>query len=113
MNRPTSWQVAMAFLFAWTMAVADPVQADLEAYVKKPEAAYAWKLERKTTGQDGTVYELSLVTQVWQGITWKHQLQVYQPRGVAPATTMLLWNTGGSANARTIALGNELARHGK
>jgi PhoPQ-activated pathogenicity-related protein len=86
-----------------------PVRADLKSYVARPEAAYSWKLKEKINHPLGTVYDLHLVSQTWQEITWEHQLQVYQPKDVAPSPTILLWNQGGSANPGTIAYGMELA----
>src|SRR5438046_2843929 len=49
-------------------------------YVKKPDAAFYWKIKSKLQLPEGTVYDLHLVSQVWQGITWEHQLQVYLPK---------------------------------
>jgi PhoPQ-activated pathogenicity-related protein len=89
---------------------AAPARADLQEYVKRPEPAYAWKLNKKITQAQGTVYDLQLVSQTWHDITWKHQLQVYQPQGVEPGKTLLLWNTGGNANEEMTAVGFELAR---
>ncbi len=92
------------------LAGAASARADLFEYVKKPEPAYAWKLKGKHDLPAGTVYDLHLVSQVWQGITWEHQLQVYQPKGVKPAATLLLWNQGGRAGPGSIAFGLDLAR---
>jgi PhoPQ-activated pathogenicity-related protein len=92
--------------------VASPGWADLEQYVRKPEAQFNWKLKDKIESEQsgGRTYDLHFVSQTWQEITWEHQLQVYQPRGVAPNSTMFLWVTGGSARPAHIALGLELAR---
>jgi len=86
-----------------------PAEADLLEYVKKPEPKFAWKIKEKIKSEQGTIYDLRLVSQVWHDITWEHQLQVYQPKNVAPNATMLLWNTGGSANPGNIAFGMTLA----
>jgi PhoPQ-activated pathogenicity-related protein len=92
------------------VACGSAARADLAAYVKKHDPAFAWQLKAKTDRPDGTVYDLHLVSQVWEGITWEHQLQVYQPKGVKPRATMLLWNTGGQAKPDTIAFGMDLAK---
>jgi PhoPQ-activated pathogenicity-related protein len=87
-----------------------PARADLQDYVKRPEPAYAWKLKDKIPAPGGgTVYDLELVSQTWHDITWTHQLQVYQPEGVAPNKLMLLYNTGGKASPGTVAMGMLLA----
>ncbi|MBI4524947.1 MAG: hypothetical protein HY695_14180 [Deltaproteobacteria bacterium] len=90
--------------------VSDASWADLEKYVRRPESKFAWTVKGKNTRSDDRIYDLHLVSQTWQGITWQHQLQVYQPRTVSPSSTMLLWVTGGSARPAHAFLGLELAR---
>jgi PhoPQ-activated pathogenicity-related protein len=86
--------------------------ADLQEYVRKPEAVFEWKLKERIERQQSgdRIYDIYLVSQVWQEIKWQHQLQIYHPRAVAPNPTMFLWVTGGSARAEYVALGMELAR---
>ncbi len=107
MTRTTPFAALLTFL------VATPARADLADYVKRPEPKFAWKLKDKIESTDGVIYDLELTSQVWQDIPWTHQLQVYQPKGVAPSATMLLWNTGGKASAPNILFGMELARKTK
>jgi PhoPQ-activated pathogenicity-related protein len=85
-------------------------RADLLDYVKKPDPVFAWKLKAKTAHPEGTVYDLHLVSQEWQGIRWEHQLQVYLPTGVKPTGTMFLWNQGGKASPGSVAFGMDLAK---
>ena len=94
---------------------ATPLWADLETYIRKPEPAYAWKQNGKTSRAPSgdQIYDLHFVSQTWQGKNWQHQLQVYRPQSVAPAAMMLLWVTGGSATPGQIAFGMELARKSK
>jgi PhoPQ-activated pathogenicity-related protein len=92
---------------------AAPARADLFEYVKKPEPKYEWKFKEKIAHPMGTVYDLRLVSQTWQDITWEHQLQVYLPKDVKPNGTMLIWNTGGGANPLNVLLGMELAKRCK
>jgi PhoPQ-activated pathogenicity-related protein len=88
-----------------------PLRADLHQYVKTADPSFSWKLKEKIDHPLGTVYDLELVSQTWHDITWKHQLQVYQPRDVAPNKTMLVWVWGGGgANVATTAIGMELAK---
>jgi PhoPQ-activated pathogenicity-related protein len=78
--------------------------AALDDFVKRPDPAYSWKLKQKMTVGDGTLYDIELVSQVWQDIPWKHQLQVYLPKGVKPSATLFLWNQGGRATSGSRAM---------
>ena len=103
--------LALCACAAMTLIV-DPGRADLQSYVTREEAAFAWKLNNKIDSEQpaGRIYDLHFVSQTWQEHRWQHQLQVYQPAGVAPTAKMLLWVTGGSARSDPISLGMELAR---
>jgi PhoPQ-activated pathogenicity-related protein len=94
-------------------AVVPAARAGLDEYIKKPEPAFAWKLRAKTQDDQGTIYDLHLVSQTWQNIKWEHQLQIYLPKDVEPNSKMLLWNTGGTAKPRDVARGMELAKKSK
>src|SRR5258708_15799723 len=106
-----AWRSALAGTVV--LAFLPSVRAGLEEYVRAPDAAFAWKLKEKITTDGGVIYDLHLVSQVWQGIKWEHQLQIYQPKGVSPNATMLIYNTGGKANPGNIAMGMDLARKTK
>jgi PhoPQ-activated pathogenicity-related protein len=92
--------------------IATFASADLQNYVRRPESQYEWKLRNKIDNdQSGErIYDLQFVSQVWQENKWQHQLQVYQPPGVAPTSTIFLWVTGGSARPEYILMGMDLAR---
>jgi PhoPQ-activated pathogenicity-related protein len=94
----------------FVLAATAPVRADLDGYVARAEPAFAWSLRDKAVRAEGTVYDLHLVSQVWRGITWKHQLRVYVPARAYSSGTMLLFNTGGSARDSDNAFGLELAK---
>jgi len=100
------------FIFILFVLAALPAsgRADLEQYVRRPEPDFSWKLNEKIDRAGDRIYDLRFTSQQWQGIPWEHQLQVYQPAGVAPNAAMLLWVTGGSASPAYISLGLELAR---
>jgi PhoPQ-activated pathogenicity-related protein len=105
----------LGFALSGCLAVSffsDQAWADLEQYVQKPEAEFGWKLRDKTEGEQSgdRIYDLYFTSQTWQEKRWEHQLQVYQPRSVAPNSNMFLWITGGSARPAYISLGLELAR---
>jgi PhoPQ-activated pathogenicity-related protein len=107
-----SMVVQTSFIVLGLGLLATPSRADLEQYVQKPEPSFTWKLkERLNSEQSGDrIYDLHFVSQSWQENAWEHQLQVYQPRNVAPKATMFLWVTGGSARPAYVSLGLELAR---
>src|SRR5882724_400577 len=111
-SRERSTVVLALFLALGLNLFATPSWADLERYVRKPEAEFGWKLREKIESQPSgdQIYDLHFVSQTWQENTWQHQLQVYQPRNVAPNSTMFLWVTGGSARSSYVSLGLELAR---
>lgn len=94
---------SLAVLLA-LLCLALPARADLGSYIKKAEPKYTWKLKQKTEVLIGTVYELSLTSQEWQGITWEHDLAIVLPKDVKPTATMILWNQGGTFKITDAAL---------
>ena len=70
-------------------------RADLDEYIKKPEPAFAWSQSGSATTPSGIVTNIKLTSQVWQGITWSHDLRVYEPREIVHPDAMLLFITGG------------------
>jgi PhoPQ-activated pathogenicity-related protein len=71
-------------------------RAGLDEYVKKPDAAFAWAQASNHSTPAGAIKNLKLTSQVWQGITWKHELTVYEPRESTFPDAMLLFITGGN-----------------
>lgn len=100
------------FACAGVNLFATPGWADLEGYVRRPEAEFGWKVKGRIEAEQtrDRIYDLQFVSQSWQENRWEHQLQVYQPRDVTPNSTMFLWVTGGSARPAHVSLGMELAR---
>jgi PhoPQ-activated pathogenicity-related protein len=74
--------------------------AGLDEYVKKPDTAFAWSKTNKLSTPAGTITTLGLTSQVWQDITWKHELTIYEPREIAFADAMLVFITGGDHNSK-------------
>ena len=87
-----------------------PARADLAGYVNRPDASFAWKQEKKETTPEGTIYMLSLTSQTWQGIVWKHRLLIYQPNGAKPPSTLTLLNTGGGPGPQADLIALTLAK---
>ncbi|HEV8645824.1 MAG TPA: PhoPQ-activated protein PqaA family protein [Burkholderiales bacterium] len=87
-----------------------PARADLLEYLQRTEPAYVWQERNREVREHGTVHDLHLVSQVWKGITWEHQLQVYVPNRIDTPHTMLLYIMGGNADESDIQFGLRLAR---
>ncbi len=81
-------------------ASAAAARAGLDEYVKKPDPAYAWQQVSNHTTPAGSIHSLKLTSQVWQGITWHHDLRIYETPEVAYPDTVLLFITGGSSDSR-------------
>ncbi len=71
------------------------MRAGLDEYVRKPDTAFAWAQAANHETPAGKIVSIKLTSQVWQGITWKHELTVYQPQEIAFPDAMLLFITGG------------------
>src|SRR5436305_14137975 len=84
-------------------------RADLPAYVAKADPSFAWQVKGKVHSPLGTVHDLHLVSQVWQGIKWEHGLQGYMPPDVTPTEAMFLFNTGGRPGRENAPFGLALA----
>jgi PhoPQ-activated pathogenicity-related protein len=63
-----------------TCGTAPLAHAGLDEYVKNPDAAFAWVQTGNHNTPAGPIISLELTSQVWQGITWKHDLRIYEPR---------------------------------
>ncbi|HEX2228042.1 MAG TPA: PhoPQ-activated protein PqaA family protein [Candidatus Binatia bacterium] len=92
--------------------IARRASADLQSYISKAEAEFRWTVAA-SDGHERSgdrIHEIRFVSQLWRGNRWQHQLQVYEPRTVAPNAVMFLWVTGGGATPDLISMGMELAR---
>ena len=56
-----------------------PAEGPLKAYVAKEDKSYHWTKRREGKLGKGTVVELTLTSQTWKNIVWKHQLFIYRP----------------------------------
>jgi len=76
----------------------------LEDYVAKKDASCRWVVRREGSLEKTSCAELTLTSQTWRGIVWRHQLYVIKPENVKPDTKhALLMISGGNWR-------NELAR---
>lgn len=100
----------MTFLSFAVLFCPSGARADLSEYLRKPEPDFAWKVAERIERDGDVVYNIQLISQNWQGITWKHTLQVFQPKGVRPAAVLLLRNQGGTPKPGNMGLDLDLAR---
>ncbi|ODT97556.1 MAG: phenylacetic acid degradation protein [Planctomycetes bacterium SCN 63-9] len=91
---------AFVVIAGFAATAASSARADLEAYVKAPDPAFAWEQTAAQATPAGTVYSIDLTSQVWHDITWKHKVRIYEPKTVAHNDTVLLFVTGGSHNSQ-------------
>ncbi|MEO1972785.1 MAG: PhoPQ-activated protein PqaA family protein [Pirellulaceae bacterium] len=85
-------------------AVAQNADSDvpqaLFRYLKQEDKVFAWKLNERQDVGGGTIYDMDLTSQKWQGIVWKHALFVYEPKQLTHKNHVLLFVTGGSNGRR-------------
>jgi len=97
--------VALAVFAAAPAVAKDPPKLTaLDAYVAKPDAAYAWKLVGTIPGKGFTTYVIDLKSQTWRTekevdrTLWEHWLTIVKPDDVQSKTAMLLIAGGGNGN---------------
>jgi PhoPQ-activated pathogenicity-related protein len=84
-------------------------RANLDAYLAKPEPAYAFE-KRGEEKRDGcTIYDLHLVSQTWQGMNWEHRLQIFRPDRLTYPRFCTLYNTGGNGSESNTRMGARIA----
>ncbi|HEY3414223.1 MAG TPA: PhoPQ-activated protein PqaA family protein [Armatimonadota bacterium] len=94
---------------AAALALVAPARADLSSYIAKPEAVYTWGQRSNRNDASGSVQELTMTSQTWQGNVWKHRIQVFRPTGAPHPEMCLLYNTGGNGGVGEEALGRMVA----
>ncbi|MCD6359368.1 MAG: phenylacetic acid degradation protein [Armatimonadetes bacterium] len=72
-------------------------------YVNAPDDAYAWeKVDQQPLAGGAVITNLKLTSQVWQGITWTHRVQVLTPARMTHPETAVLLITGGTASSQEL-----------
>ena len=65
-------------------------------YIRKADQSYHWTTRYEGQWNNNSYTELTLVSQQWRGITWKHRLFVVRPANVAENTAAILVIGGGA-----------------
>ncbi|HSV75361.1 MAG TPA: PhoPQ-activated protein PqaA family protein [Chthonomonadales bacterium] len=87
---------------------AGPAGADLRAYMRQPDASFRWEQRSHAERPFGTVTDLHMTSQTWQGIRWDHRVVVFTPTVQRHPDTAVLVITGGSGGVEDHALGQAL-----
>jgi PhoPQ-activated pathogenicity-related protein len=91
------WLLLLLVCVPLPVALSEEPDGPLKAYVQKPDASYRWVVRREGTVGSATYAELTLTSQTWRDIPWKHQLFVLKPTKMTqPAQHALLLISGGS-----------------
>jgi PhoPQ-activated pathogenicity-related protein len=92
---PVGLFVLSLVLPACTLCAAEAA-SPLAAYVAAPDDSFAWVKRREGKLGESSYVELTLTSQIWRDIVWKHQLFVIRPKQVRNPAQGLLLIAGGS-----------------
>ncbi len=87
-----------------------PSHADLDSYFSKPEPVYRWEKTGEKKLDGGTMVDLHLVSQTWQGGVWQHRLMIFRPDKPVRSDFCTLFNTGGGGSDGEMTLGISAAQ---
>jgi PhoPQ-activated pathogenicity-related protein len=97
MQRLSTLCVALlALVFAAQPCWAVEPAGALAAYVERPDESYAWVERRKGEVAGQAYVELTLTSQTWHDIVWKHQLFILKPKRLRDPSRALLLIGGGN-----------------
>lgn len=72
------------------------VPASLAEYLALPDAAAKWTIKSQQKIGTCDYWHLTMTSQIWQGITWEHDLIIFRPEDVPVKGQVLILNEGGS-----------------
>lgn len=90
--------VSLLCLLPAGLAVAAEAASPLAEYVAAPDDSYAWVKRREGSLGDAAYVELTLTSQTWRDIAWKHQLFVIKPKQLRHESQALMLIGGGNWN---------------
>jgi PhoPQ-activated pathogenicity-related protein len=77
-------------------AAGTQIPAELSQYVDRPESVFDWEIEQEKELFGGKIYHLSVTSQTWQDIVWKHAILICEPAEVKYNDHTLLYVSGGN-----------------
>jgi PhoPQ-activated pathogenicity-related protein len=88
----------LVLVFSARLGIAAEPSEALASYVDAPDDSFRW-VERRQGELGGHAYvELTLTSQTWHEIVWKHQLFIVKPKRLRDASRALLLIGGGNWN---------------
>jgi PhoPQ-activated pathogenicity-related protein len=63
---------------------------ELLEYVNAPDATYCWERLESRRVREGTLHDIRILSQTWQGLLWAHRFHLYLPDHVATPHWALL-----------------------
>jgi len=92
----------------------EKIPSELGDYVGRDDPTFAWEIKEKLQRSEGRVWRVELTSQKWQGIVWKHVLNIHEPKRLEYPQYVLLSITGGNtgqpAGEESIQRGLRLAQ---
>lgn len=106
MQKRSNTAVAFALLILLTVsAQCAPSSSPLDAYIQQPDASYAWQKDSETKlGQGVTRVRISMTSQTWHGIVWKHELDIFRPAKCRDCSSALLMIMGWSPDDELVKI---------
>lgn len=90
--------VAALCLSPWRAAIAAEKSSPLAEYVAAPDDSFGWVKRRQGKLGEAEYVELTLTSQTWRDIAWKHQLFVLKPKQLRHESQAILLIGGGNWN---------------
>jgi hypothetical protein len=83
--------------------------ASLAGYVNRPDPEFRWSKQSESMVGNVKVINLKVRSQVWRGIPWDHQVQIFVPNKITHPKTAFLLVTGGNPGSSDTLLGATVA----
>lgn len=68
-------------------------------YLHNSDESYGWEIEHTIDAEGVTIYQITLTSQTWKTILWKHSLSIIVPQTVNPGGALLFISGGNNRNA--------------
>ena len=88
---------ALLLLVPFTAVGREALTGPLAEYVAAPDASYQWVKRSEGSVATCKYVELTLTSQTWRGIVWKHQLFLIKPAQINPQSKHALLLIGGGS----------------